>query len=198
MKYNAILRFAKLSKLYKLVKLVRLIRVLKMMKEQNRLKQQLQAFLKVGASLERLTFFIIIMFLLCHITSCLFVIIASIDGPTPDSWILRYDLIDESNYKIYVSAFYFTVTTITTVGFGDMSPKTTNERIFVSCLMMLGVIGFSFATGSLSSILQNLDSADYKLKEKINILENVKRDYKIGAALYEELRQALKFEVSSD
>ena len=106
-----------------------------------------------------------------------------------------YDLVNESNFKIYISSFYFTVTTVTTVGFGDMTAKTTLEQVFVCGLMLLGVIGFSFATGSLSSILSNLDSADAKLKEKLNILENIKRDYQIGAGLYEELRQALRFEV---
>jgi voltage-gated potassium channel Kch len=86
-----------------------------------------------------------------------------------------------------MTAFYFTITTITTVGFGDISAGTEWEKLFAVIVMLAGVIGFSFATGSLSSIMNNLDSANAKLKEKLNTLESIKRDYSIGQGLYEEL-----------
>ena len=55
-------------------------------------------------------------------------------------------------------SFYWTITTITTVGYGDISAVNIVERIFCSCLMVIGVISFSFANGSLSSILMTYDS----------------------------------------
>ena len=64
--------------------------------------------------------------------------------------------------------------------------------------MILGVVGFSLVTSTLTSILSNLDTANAWLKEKLNILEEIKRDYHIGPSLYEELRQALKFVVERD
>ena len=48
---------------------------------------------------------------------------------------------------------YFIVQTITTVGYGDYSPANSLERIFVIVLMLIGVIGFAFMSGALSSIL---------------------------------------------
>jgi len=41
-------------------------------------------------------------------------------------------------------------------------------------LMICGAIGFSFAAGSLSSILSQMDNVDSKLKEKMNVLEDIK------------------------
>lgn len=84
------------------------------------------------------------------------------------------------------------------MGFGDISPDSSVEKAFATVIMLTGVIGFTFATGSLSSIMNNLDSADAKFKEKMNLLDQIKREYKIGPGLYEELRQSLKFEVEKD
>ena len=53
---------------------------------------------------------------------------------------------------------YFSVTTITTVGYGDISATATNERILSIFIMIVGVIAFSFATGSLTSIISNVDT----------------------------------------
>ena len=61
-------------------------------------------------------------------------------------------------------------------------------------VMLIGVISFSFATGTLSSILSNIDSQKAKLKQKLGLLLEIKQEYQIGNALYDDLRQALKYD----
>jgi len=39
--------------------------------------------------------------------------------------------------------------------------------------MISGVIGFSYATGALASIISNVDSTEVKLKEKITTLNQI-------------------------
>ena len=63
------------------------------------------------------------------------------------------------------------------MGFGDISPQHFLEQIFVIILMLIGVSAFSFATGSLSSLMNSLDSVSAKLKKKTQILENIKKQY---------------------
>ena len=60
---------------------------------------------------------------------------------------------DLNDYDLYVSSIYFTVTTIVTVGYGDITAINSTEKIICVFLMIIGVISFSFATGSLSSII---------------------------------------------
>lgn len=62
---------------------------------------------------------------------------------------------------------YFAVTTMTTVGYGDMSANTTYERFFCIVLMVIGVVCFTFISGSLSSVLSNYDSTNANLQEKL-------------------------------
>ena len=70
----------------------------------------------------------------------------------------------------------------------------TGERILCAVLMVIGVISFSFATGTLSSILSNIDSSRAKIKEKYGILSELKQEYEISNTLYDELRHALKYD----
>lgn len=60
--------------------------------------------------------------------------------------------------------------------------------------MVIGVISFSFATGTLSSILSNMDSSQAKLKQKLRLLLQMRDEYEIPPSLYDELRNALKFD----
>ncbi len=62
-----------------------------------------------------------------------------------------------ADLDLYVTSFYFTTTTILTVGYGDISAVSMSEKILCIILMIIGVISFSFATGSLSSIIANYD-----------------------------------------
>lgn len=95
-----------------------------------------------------------------------------------------------------MTSFYFSVTTIVTVGYGDITPCNTAEQIYTTCLMIAGVISFSFATGALSSIISNYDSYEAKLKEKIGTLNEIKNDYNISNDLYNKLIKTLRYDHS--
>ena len=62
---------------------------------------------------------------------------------------------------------------MTTVGYGDISGQNNLERTVSIFIMLVGVISFSFATGSLSSIMANYDQANAKLEERIEILNRI-------------------------
>lgn len=49
------------------------------------------------------------------------------------------------------------MTTMTTVGYGDMSGHTLTEHIFCVVLMLFGVFFFSTVSGSLASVLSSID-----------------------------------------
>ena len=72
---------------------------------------------------------------------------------------------------------YYTVTTITTVGYGDISATDSNERLLAILIMIVGVISFSFATGTLTSLISNVDSKEALIRHKVKILKKLKHDY---------------------
>lgn len=72
-----------------------------------------------------------------------------------------------------MTSFYFVVTTMTTVGYGDMSAGTTVEQFYIVILMLCGVFVFSLVTASLASIVASMDSDNAHLTEKVNFLNRI-------------------------
>lgn len=54
--------------------------------------------------------------------------------------------------------------------------------------MILGVVGFSVAVGSLSSLMTSLDIIGAKLKQEMDLLESIRNQYNLDPVLYEEIR----------
>lgn len=77
-----------------------------------------------------------------------------------DNWIFQRQFTDTDSYDLYITAMYFTVTTVLTVGYGDITAYSVSEKIFCIFLMVFGVISFSFSTGTLSSLIISIDERD--------------------------------------
>ena len=109
-------------------------------------------------------FFTLLMLIMCHVTASLWIMLSQFDER---NWLkLRIqdyvesgeDIdIEKDKVKQYFIALYFVIQTISTVGYGDVNPQNTKERIFVIGLMIVGVLAFSFISGQLSSILLSYD-----------------------------------------
>lgn len=95
--------------------------------------------------------------LLAHVFSCMWIAIGKWDS---EGWVERFITqvrIDQNNpdlstydffISIYINAFYFTLTTITTVGYGDISGKTLIEFIFSMIVEFFGLSFFSLMSGT--------------------------------------------------
>ena len=98
---------------------------------------------------------------------------------------------DQSNK--YITAFYFTVTTITNVGYGDLSPGTFIEKILGIIMMFSGVLGFSFASGSLASYMTFQDSHNAVYEEKMAILDRLYGETDFPVELFSKVKKNLRF-----
>jgi len=93
-------------------------------------------------------------------------------------------------------SLYFVATTVTTVGYGDIVPVNGVERIFCHFIMLVGVLAFSFASGSLGSLITNYENSQASMKERLETLNKIKKQYNLSAPLFNELQVAIKFEFS--
>ena len=177
-----------------MLKMARMIRIVKIVKERNKLAKYLREIISISNAAERMFFFLLIFLTLIHICSCLWIFVAKYDEKSDTDWISIKEYEDYSNFETYMTSVYFTVTTITTVGYGDISGSTTMERVFCVFLMLLGVISFSFSTGSLSSIMSSYDSNQANYTEKLHILNEIHSKYHLTQDLYEEIKKLIKFE----
>lgn len=67
----------------------------------------------------------------------------------------------------WVDDFYFVIVTLTTVGYGDVTPKTYNEKVLAIILILIGVFVFSVITALMSSFLTDriLDDDEEEVSE---------------------------------
>ena len=65
---------------------------------------------------------------------------------------------NETKMQMLIKVWYYALTTLSTIGFGDMSPVTPQERLIGAFLMMFGVANFSFIMSQFIEILLNYKS----------------------------------------
>jgi voltage-gated potassium channel Kch len=104
---------------------------------------------------------------------------AKFDLSSKVNWIFDSGCNDLNEFELYITSYYFTVTTIMTVGYGDITAQSLGEKLLAILLMLIGVVAFSFATGSISSIIANADTAEDKLRAKMEILKELNVEYGI-------------------
>lgn len=111
------------------------------------------------------------------------------ESPT---WMSVYDadLIDASLWHRYVVSLYFATTTLSTVGFGDIVPTRTSERIFVLCCQLVGVVAFGYTMGTLSAYIAEGDK-DPRLLRYNDVMPRVERYLKLRR-VSEETREKIK------
>lgn len=107
----------------------------------------------------RVIVFTLIFFISVHCVACSWIFIAKFIDPTfRGTWVAgKYE--ELNNYDLYWTAFYWAITTVTTVGYGDISGTNIPEKIFCAIIMVVGVIAFSFINGALISIIGDSEAA---------------------------------------
>jgi hypothetical protein len=83
---------------------------------------------------------------------------------------------------------------VTTVGYGDVVAGTTAERIYSLILMSFGAVFYSFIIGSLSSLVASLDAKHAEMNQKVQILQSMKKEFKLPDGLYDKVRKVIKYD----
>ena len=83
------------------------------------------------------------------------------------NWVAVADLYGETIFTQYIGAVYWSVVTVTTVGYGDITQTTEFELGWVLVIVIFGVVVFTTFLGELSSLFSELASSGQKNREKI-------------------------------
>jgi voltage-gated potassium channel len=99
-------------------------------------------------------------------------------------WIIIYPKPVEYDVTTYfIRSFYWALTTLTTIGYGDITPKDNIGMIFTCFVMIIGVGMYGFVIGNITRIMAQADRYKEQSREKINDLIQFMKHYKIPAEL---------------
>ena len=187
--FGMVTKLAKAPKLYKITKLAKLFRIFKIFSN----KKTMMSFSALSSlpGLGRFIYSLLISFTVIHVVSCLWIFVTSFDKMN-ENWLVELDLNDSSMGSKYTAAFYWTIQTVLTVGYGDIQAKTIEEKIFSCIWMLVGVLVYSFVIGSVSS-LWNCDNTQKEQDMKMfDVLAKLRVEYKLPISLFVKAKRAVK------
>ena len=132
-----------------------------------------------------------------HIITCLWVFVAvleSNDDPSQlyvGTWLEKKK--DLNGPQIYCLAFYWVMTTLTTVGYGDITISNGTEQIFCIILMVCGVVWFAAINGIIFNMLQVFNITNAELLSKLTRLNELKQKYDVTKKLYIDCKHSLEY-----
>ncbi|KRX04888.1 Cyclic nucleotide-binding protein [Pseudocohnilembus persalinus] len=112
---------------------------------------QLSTKFQTIAKILNLIFLILVV---AHISACGFLWITIVDKDQSESWIISTQLQEANWDKRYLNAVYFMIITMSTIGYGDVSPVTVYEKIYGIVISLIACGIFGFAINMIGTIFQ--------------------------------------------
>lgn len=196
---NSFIRILRLPRMYKLLRLVRVLKGMRSFQGTGEsLLERIQAYLQINSrkgysGIYKLVQFLTMVLVMAHITSCVWFFFARIGDFEPKCWVVRAGLIDEDAALQYIAAFYWSVTTMVTVGYGDITPATTIEIIIAIIWMFIGIGFYTYTISSLSTFLMSIDTRESILTAKSEAVRVLARESGISRATKSRIMVAIRY-----
>jgi hypothetical protein len=95
-------------------------------------------------------------------------------------WILIYPVTSEYDITTYfIRSFYWALTTLTTIGYGDITPKNNIGMIYTCFVMLIGVGMYGIVIGNITRMLSMKDRYKEQTREKMNDLLLFMKHYNV-------------------
>ncbi|MCZ8343937.1 MAG: ion transporter [Leptospira sp.] len=88
----------------------------------------------------------------------------------------------------YIRALYWSLTTLTTIGYGDITPVTNEQTIYTMIVMIFGVGIYGYVIGNVASLLSSLDISRNLFQEKLNTINAFLKYKKVPSDLANRVR----------
>ncbi|XP_029349397.1 potassium voltage-gated channel subfamily H member 5 isoform X2 [Echeneis naucrates] len=191
-----------ISSLFSSLKVVRLLRL-------GRVARKLDHYLEYGAAV--LVLLVCVFGLVAHWLACIWYSIGDyevIDEATNtikmDSWLYQLAISIGSPYRynasgsgqweggpgkdsLYITSLYFTMTSLTTIGFGNIAPTTDGEKIFSVAMMMVGSLLYATIFGNVTTIFQQMYANTNRYHEMLNNVRDFLKLYQVPKGLSERV-----------
>ncbi|KAM3136932.1 hypothetical protein pb186bvf_011017 [Paramecium bursaria] len=188
---NSNAKLISLLKFFRLIKIARLLRLAKLKMIFNRIEEFFQVSTTIITIVSFLQLSVFVLFW-SHWLGCIFHFIGQNEDPNIN-WLVKFGLYDETWDVRYVNSIYWAVTTMTTVGYGDLSPQTPIERLFGVFFLLIACGVFSFTMNTIGNTMQQLSQKQDQYQKKISDINNYMGKVKLPKHLQNRVRKYLAY-----
>ncbi|XP_034951442.1 potassium voltage-gated channel subfamily H member 2 isoform X3 [Chelonus insularis] len=141
--------------------------------------------------------------LIAHWLACIWYAIGHAERPTLKSKVGWLDALANDTHQFYyhnntggpsiksryITALYFTFSSLTSVGFGNVAPNTDTEKIFTIVVMLIGSLMYASIFGNVSAIIQRLYSGTARYHTQMLRVREFIRFHQIPNPLRQRLEE---------
>eukprot|EP00128_Syssomonas_multiformis_P018762 Colp12_sorted_trinity150504_noHs@27810 len=144
----------------------------------------------------RVKLFTVVGFFLIHIIACLFYLVSCypvFDSATEvrhcfsEGWVVRFGVNVLTPETQYIRTLYYTVVSMTSVGFGDIVAMSDVECVVSIVSMIAGSVLFSFIMGMVATWLSNRDEKRTEYQKKVEAVMQYMDMHKLPTELREQI-----------
>lgn len=188
----------KSARLLRAIRIFRFLRILKLLRL-TKLKRILIKIEDYIASSTLATVFVFIrllslVFFIAHWTACWWYFIGTQDMENHSvTWVIAAKIVEKGTFDKYITSLYWAFTTMTTVGYGDITPYTMNEKIFAMISMILACGIFAYTVGSIGSLVSKQNSGENAYREQVVAVNRYMRKKQLPYDLQFRVRRYLEY-----
>jgi hypothetical protein len=139
----------------------------------------------------------------CHCAACCYYLLAARKplSEESDTWLGQQlpDFRDESLWICYVTSIYWTITTLTTVGYGDLHPVNKGEMIYDICFMLFNLALTAYIIGNMTNLITHITSRTQNYRDSVQAVMDFGNRNHLPRYLQEQMiaHTRLKFKTES-
>ncbi|CAD8183738.1 unnamed protein product [Paramecium octaurelia] len=178
-------------KFFRFIKVIRLLRLAKLKVIIDKIEEYFadNSAIQTIASFLKLCAFVLFW---SHWLGCIFHFIAQSEDPSYN-WLTIYGIYDQPWQVRYINSLYWAVTTMITVGYGDLSPQTPLERFFGVFFLLIACGVFSFTMNTIGNTMQQLSQKKDQYQRRIAEINGYMGKVKIPKQLQNQVRRYLQY-----